>query len=133
MAMKTILVEVLCPKCNESLTPEPIKLEYNAEIKGFLLYIEEVCPNCGFGKVESKKRKKNSMSGCAEEIKCPKCNGLFHHSVDTKDGTNNYGFCFECGYGYTTTEYQQTIIEVNQERKEWELPPLKILKRKKKE
>lgn len=74
------------------------------------------------------------MSSFCEEIECPKCGGLFHYSTDNRDPYGNYGYCLDCGYGYSTKESWWTLEELNEERCEgWELPPLEKLERQQSE
>ena len=70
------------------------------------------------------------MSSFSEEVECPKCGGdLFHVSTDTRDPEDNYGYCLDCGYGYSTVFASRTLEELNEERKSWELPPLTELRK----
>ena len=69
------------------------------------------------------------MSGYSEAINCPRCDSIesLEHSVD--DGDIN-GFCNECGYGYESHIVYKvhSLQEVNEERTEFELEPLIVLK-----
>lgn len=55
------------------------------------------------------------MSGSCEIQECPRCGGHLKVSLDS-DPMCCCGQCFDCGYGYSTQEYQASLKELNQER-----------------
>ena len=67
------------------------------------------------------------MSGYSEEVECGRCGGLYHVSFDSSDPYGNYGYCLDCGIGCRMLDEQWTLEELNEERKTWELEPLKKL------
>ena len=57
---------------------------------------------------------------------CPRCgDGDFTAGRDRESG--EFGFCVRCGYGYRQQEYQMTLADVNDMRKDLELQPLNEL------
>ena len=67
------------------------------------------------------------MSGFSEAMDCPRCSSTesLEHSVD---GDDVNGFCSECGYGFHTEYTVHTLEAVNEERVEFEMEPLTVLK-----
>ena len=54
---------------------------------------------------------------------CPRCGDAdFEAGRDRESG--EFGFCLQCGYGYRQQEYQMSLDEVNEQRKDQELDPL---------
>jgi C4-type Zn-finger protein len=72
------------------------------------------------------------MSSFSEAVDCPNCGGKesLETSTENRPVLMVSGFCLECGYSYDTIEEQMTLDEVNEQRVEFELEPLKELKPK---
>ncbi len=69
------------------------------------------------------------MSGYSESTTCPECGGdNFERSQDDDDIS---AFCYDCGYEYHTIKHFASLEEVNEERAEVDLPPLKELRPRK--
>jgi len=58
---------------------------------------------------------------------CPKCGEMMDKWTDTRNGDG--GECVECGYFFYTKEDTRTLEEVNERRIDFELKPLKELKK----
>lgn len=70
------------------------------------------------------------MSGSCDMAKCPECDGDMSTSSDYKPFDTVSGECLWCGFYYYTATGQNTLEEVNDIRKDYELKPLKELKPK---
>ena len=64
------------------------------------------------------------MSSYAETEECPRCGGQLEAEHDSSNPYGNYGTCIDCGYGYSVKVDLLTMEELNELRKDWELPPL---------
>ena len=71
------------------------------------------------------------MSGWSDSSICPKCgsNNMMIWA-DYKPHDTVGGECLDCGFYYYTAEGQMTQKELNQRRKDYDLKPLKKLKRR---
>lgn len=62
------------------------------------------------------------------DAECPRCGKDMNCCSDTRSGHVS-GECLECGYSYYTKEENMTLEEVNERRIDWELKPLKELRK----
>lgn len=69
------------------------------------------------------------MSGCSGSAKCPNCGEDMDSYCDWKPFDYSTGRCLHCGFFYDVVTDKMTLEEVNAERKEYELEPLKELKK----
>lgn len=69
------------------------------------------------------------MSGHGYSTTCPQCGNSMEAYEDYKPHPFVDGHCLECGFAYTTEEYQLDLEEVNDRRAEIDLEPLKNLKK----
>ena len=63
------------------------------------------------------------MSNFTEDEECYYCHDIFIKTVDTGNPEGNYGYCIGCGRAYRTVRYIMPLDELNEERKECDLPP----------
>ena len=68
------------------------------------------------------------MSGYSEAINCPRC-GSIESLECSVDGDDVSGLCHECGYSYKTVYTNLTLEQVNEERIEFDIEPLSVLKK----
>lgn len=69
------------------------------------------------------------MSGVSSTARCPMCGSKdMEVYSDWKPHEFVSGECYECGFCYQTNDGQMTLKEVNEHRKDLELPKLKKLK-----
>lgn len=70
------------------------------------------------------------MSSWSGSQNCPNCCGK--DSLMTMGSNRPYdsssGICLECGFSYSTQEKQLSLNEVNAERDDYDLEPIKALK-----
>lgn len=69
------------------------------------------------------------MSGHSDRTMCCKCGGQMDIYIDWKPHDYVSGTCFECGFEFQTIDGQLTLKEVNAERADIDLKPLKELKK----
>ena len=72
----------------------------------------------------------NKMSGCSDEMECPKCGRIMQIYTNWKRPAEDGGECLECGYAYYIVEEIMSLKEVNELRIDQELKPLKKLFKK---
>jgi len=65
------------------------------------------------------------MSGCSYENPCPVCGKPMSFNSDWKPVDTLYGLCLNCGLNIFTNIEQASLKEVNEQRAENDLPPLK--------
>jgi len=56
------------------------------------------------------------MSGTSSTEVCPRCGGKLETYTDWKPHDTVYGFCFNCGFSYETTQRLASLSEVNERR-----------------
>lgn len=69
------------------------------------------------------------MSGVADSSTCTYCGGLMNTYVDWKPHDYVSGECLDCGFCFYTKDAQMSLEEVNDLRAEYDLEPLKKLKK----
>ena len=73
------------------------------------------------------------MSGHSYGETCIKCGGEMDCYSDHKPHSYESGECLECGFSYYTVDDQMTLEDVNQQRIDCDLEPLKELKKQEEE
>ena len=69
------------------------------------------------------------MSSHSYSTACPKCEGSMNINSENRPYDRTYGECLECGFVFYPTESRMSLEEVNEQRVDAELEPLKELKK----
>lgn len=69
------------------------------------------------------------MSGSSFGETCPKCGGEMNCYSDWKPYSTVSGQCLDCGFIYYTKEDKISLKEVNEQRVDCDMKPLKKLKK----
>ena len=69
------------------------------------------------------------MSSNSFDSECPNCGGQMNCSSENRPHDSVSGICIECGFTFWTDRGISSLDEVNDERKDMELKPLKKLKK----
>jgi len=69
------------------------------------------------------------MSGASYDDVCPRCGGTMNCYSDWKPYDQVMGLCLDCGFRYYTVEDIANLEEVNEQRKVFEMRPLKRLRK----
>jgi len=69
------------------------------------------------------------MSGTSYDDVCPRCGGTISCYSDRKPYDQVMGFCLDCGFRYSTITDIASLEEVNEQREDFEMKPLKRLRK----